>query len=77
MKKYRVVTYLCIAALAVLMGCSMKKNTAVTRNYTAFITRYNIYFNGDEHYKETLKDMERKYQDDYSQILFMLSLIHI
>ncbi len=70
-KKYRVVTYLCIAALAVLMGCSMKKNTAVTRNYTAFITRYNIYFNGDEHYKETLKDMERKYQDDYSQILFM------
>lgn len=70
-KTYGVMTCVCIAALVALMGCSMKKNTAVTRNYTAFITRYNIYFNGDEHYKETLKDMEGLYQDDYSQILYM------
>lgn len=65
------------AILALLMaggaltGCSLKKNTAATRNYTAFITRYNVYYNGIEHYKETLKKMEREYADDYSQILFM------
>lgn len=43
----------------------------MSRQYSAFITRYNIYFNGDEHYKETLKDMESKYEDDYTRILLM------
>lgn len=52
-------------------GCSLKKNTAATRQYTAFITRYNIYFNGDEHYKETLAKMERNYADDYSRTLYL------
>lgn len=63
------------AALAVsslgITGCSLKKNTAASRRYMEFITRYNIYFNGDEHYKETLKKMEQDYADDYSRILFL------
>ncbi|MDE5554323.1 MAG: hypothetical protein K2J10_03975, partial [Muribaculaceae bacterium] len=67
-----------VAALAVCIAtglfsaCSGKKNTAARRQYTAFITRYNIYYNGDTHYKETLADMEDKYEDDYSsRLLFM------
>lgn len=60
-----------VTALTCLSGCSLKKNTAATRQYTAFITRYNIYFNGDEHYRETLDKMEREYADDYSRTLFM------
>lgn len=59
-----------IAVAAMLTACSPKKNTAATRNYQAFITRYNIYYNGDEHYKETMKTMEDSYEDDYSQLLF-------
>ena len=59
------------SSLAALPSCSLKKNTAASRNYTAFITRYNIYFNGDEHYRETIKKMEDEYEDDYSQILYM------
>ena len=54
-----------------LISCSPNKNNAATRNYQAFITRYNIYYNGDTHYKETLADMESKYEDDYSRLLFM------
>ena len=54
-----------------LVSCSPKKNTAATRNYQAFITRYNIYFNGDTHYRETLAEMEDKYEDDYSQQVLM------
>jgi len=54
-----------------LTSCSPKKNTAASRNYQAFITRYNIYYNGDTHYRETLADMEEKYEDDYSQMVFM------
>ncbi len=58
-------------AAAALTSCTPKKNTAATRRYQAFITRYNIYYNGDEHYKETLKEMEKNYEDDYSRTLFV------
>ena len=61
-----------MATAALFSGCSSKKNTAARRQYTAFITRYNIYYNGDTHSKETLADMENKYEDDYSsRLLFM------
>lgn len=57
-------------AAGFLASCSARKNTAATRKYQAFITRYNVYFNGDQHFKETLADMERKYEDDYTDFLF-------
>lgn len=60
-----------VVCVGLLHSCSLKKNTAATRQYTAFITRYNIYFNGDQHYKETLNEMEKKYEDDYNRLLFM------
>lgn len=60
-----------VAACGLLTGCSLKKNTAASRNYTAFITRYNIHYNGDEHFRETLKEMENAYADDYSRTLLM------
>ena len=61
-------TLLCAVALSSCLG---KKNTAARRNYTAFITRYNIYYNGDEHYKLTLKEMDDKYEDDFSSLVLM------
>lgn len=70
MKRLRLIP-LFILFLAALAGCSLKKNTPLTRQYSAFITRYNIYFNGDQHYKETLKEMESKYQDDYTRLVLM------
>lgn len=61
-----------VAVACLLSGCNaQKKNTAAARQYTAFITRYNIHYNGDKHYKETLEDMESKYEDDYSRFVFM------
>lgn len=59
-----------VAMIGALTACSLKKNTAASRQYTAFITRYNIYYNGDAHYKETLDEMEKKYEDDYSRMVF-------
>lgn len=55
--------------LVIFGACSTKKNTAGSRQWQAFNTRYNVYFNGAEHYKETLSDMERNYEDDYSRQL--------
>lgn len=55
--------------IAVLTGCSTKKNTPASRNWQAFTTRYNVYYNGKTHYDEQLKAMLDGYQDDYSQLV--------
>lgn len=72
MAKVRHILSLCLMAMAMglLTSCSAKKNTAASRKYQAFITRYNVYYNGDQHFKETLADMEKGYQDDYTDFLF-------
>lgn len=54
-----------------LPACTTKKNTAATRQWQAFNTRYNVYFNGDLHFQETLSEMEKNYEDDYSRQLLM------
>ncbi|MDE6854222.1 MAG: tetratricopeptide repeat protein, partial [Muribaculaceae bacterium] len=60
-----------VAAVLMLSACSAKKNTAGNRRYQEFITRYNIYYNGNTHYIETLEEMEKNYEDDYSKLLYM------
>lgn len=73
----RLPLFIVYAALILVMGAgfsacnAQKKNTAAARQYTGFITRYNILYNGDTHYDETLKDMETKYEDDYSRMVLM------
>ncbi len=61
-----------LAAIVMLMlagACCTKKNTPTSRNWQAFTTRYNVYYNGKTHYDEQLKQMVGDYQDDYSQQL--------
>lgn len=60
-----------ILFITAFSSCTPKKNTFATRHYQAFITKYNIYYNGETHFIETLDEMETKYEDDYSQILFI------
>lgn len=55
--------------LVILSACSTKRNTPASRNWQAFTTRYNVYYNGKTHYDEQLKQMVGDYQDDYSQQL--------
>lgn len=62
----------CLILVVFFTSCNArKKNTAASRQYTAFITRYNIYYNGDKHYDETLHSMETGYEDDYTARLLM------
>jgi len=64
---------ICIVVCLVILcgGCGTKSNTPVSRNWHAFTTRYNVYFNGSEHYKEQLKLMEDSYEDDFSRNLLI------
>lgn len=68
--RYLVMLMSLIMTLGVF-SCSTKKNTAGSRFWHAFNTRYNVYYNGETHYNEQIHDLETKYEDNYSQLLFM------
>ncbi len=53
----------------VLLGCSTKKNTWLSRNYHDLTAHYNVYFNGKESFKEGVKSIEESNVDDYTQVL--------
>ncbi len=72
MKKwYSYIPLILILATVIFSACSTKKNTAGSRFWHAMNTRYNVYYNGDKHYREQIKILENDYQDDYSTQLFI------
>ncbi len=60
-----------IAMMVLLAACSNKTNTARSRFWHSFTTKYNVYFHGKTNYDEQMKAMMDAYEDDYSQRLFM------
>ena len=52
-----------------LAACSNKTNTARSRFWQSFTTKYNVYYNGKVNYDEQEKAMLNGYEDDYSQRL--------
>lgn len=63
--------YIIGAVLFLLPSCSNKKNTAFTRTYHAINTKYNIHFNADEAYKESLKKKNEETKDNLSDMLYI------
>ena len=62
----------CIWLMAIVLlfaGCSTKKNTKGTRFYHALTTRYNVYFNGNEAFKEGNKAIEKGNKDNYMETI--------
>lgn len=56
--------------LLLVTACgSTKQNTAQSRFYQAFVTRFNVYHNGHEAYKEGLAAQEKSYKDNYMEII--------
>jgi len=59
-----------IAIIAlILAGCSAEKNTGASRFYNSLISKYNIWFNGNEAYKAGVKKVTESHRDDYSDLL--------
>ena len=58
-----------LAAAVALCGCGTKKNTPASRNWQAFTTRYNVYYNGKTHFDEQLQMQEAQYEDDYTRMV--------
>ena len=65
-----------IAALVLLLtACgSTKVNTAQSRFYQAFVTRFNVYHNGHEAYKEGLDAQEKAHKDNYMEIIPLFNI---
>ena len=58
-----------------LTACgSTKVNTAQSRFYQAFITRFNVYHNGHEAYKEGLDAQEKSHKDNYMEIIPLFNI---
>ena len=62
---------ICLSAIFIIFGCTTSKNTWLTRNTNAFTTRYNIYFNGYQAYKDGMDAINKVQKDNYSQLLSM------
>lgn len=66
------VSHIFFAAVIVLMqlsGCSVQKNTGMSRAYHNLTARYNVLFNGKESFNKGAATIEKNLKDDFSEIL--------
>jgi len=66
------VSYKILITLGLLLSltdCSVEKNTGTTRFYHGLTSRFNIYFNGYESFKEGVLKIDKGYRDDFSEML--------
>ncbi len=72
--KSEVVSYSGITSALILLfllcaGCSTRRNTVVTRAYHELTTRYNIYHNAEQAYREILEEQSHNSIDRYDSLL--------
>ncbi|MFV0522495.1 MAG: hypothetical protein ACK5MI_08750 [Mangrovibacterium sp.] len=69
----RIYTYLFflffLVGIISLSSCSTKRNTFASRSFHNVVSRYNIYFNGNEALKSGEKKIEAEAIDDYAHLL--------
>ena len=61
--------YLVLPLTVAATGCSTSRNTAASRSYQALVTRYNVWFNGNEAYKKGYEAQENAKKDNLLEIL--------
>ena len=55
--------------LILVVSCSTKKDSLVSRNFHSITTKYNVLFNGQESLKQGLAGINASYNDNYWDIL--------
>ncbi|MDR1739035.1 MAG: hypothetical protein LBR66_09525 [Candidatus Symbiothrix sp.] len=66
-----VVIFTWIMLLVLASSCTSTKNTAGTRWYHSFNTRFNVYFNGETAFQDAYKSQTEGYKDNYSEQILM------
>ena len=60
---------LTFVVLGVLVACSTKKNTAMTRRVQAIKAHYNTYYNGQLAYNDGVLSQEQTHKDNFTEII--------
>ena len=55
--------------LLLVVSCSTKKDTTISRNYHALTTKFNVLYNGKLAYQQGIDDINSKYEDDFWEVL--------
>ncbi len=50
-------------------GCSVQKNTGLSRTYHNLTAKFNVLFNGNESFKKGLAKIDEGFKDDFAEIL--------
>jgi tetratricopeptide (TPR) repeat protein len=58
-----------VVIILTLAGCSTERNTLVTRTYHSVTAKYNIFFNGNESFKNGIKKQQSQFPFNYAKIL--------
>lgn len=58
-----------VIAFSALTSCSTKKNTFSRRAYHNLVSQYNTYWNGNESFKEGVRNLEKTAKDNYTSVL--------
>ena len=69
--KYRFLITACLAVLVVMCLSGCKSNTKLNRGLKAMNTKYNVYYNGNEAFKEGLTKMEETHDEEFSQRIWL------
>lgn len=65
-----IISVMSVAAMVMLVvACSTKKNTAQSRWWQSFNTRYNVYYNGAQAYIDASLEKEKGNKDNYTELL--------
>lgn len=68
-ENHKLTTVFVIATVLLLSACSTKKTAFLNRAYHGITTRYNIYFNGHESFKEAEASLNKELRDNFTNIL--------
>ncbi|MCI2229497.1 tetratricopeptide repeat protein [Polaribacter sp. MSW13] len=63
--KYIKKTIFLLTVFAVILSCSTRKDTVVSRNFHAITTKYNVLFNGEEAFKKGIEEVNNNYNEDW------------
>ncbi len=67
--KRHIIPLFAIIMIMIVQGCSSQKNTAGSRWWQAFNTRYNTYYNGSLAYIDGSLEKEQGNKDNYTEII--------
>ena len=69
-KSIKIGIFLAVTA-AILVSCSVKKDTLVSRKFHVLTTKYNVLYNGHIAFQEGIEEIHNKHKDNYWKQLFI------